>query len=144
MAKIVIFYRNPPSMLRGIFYLLLLLPMLAPAQTLVKVKDGKHHFGMVKKGTVVEHAYELTNTSNEPVVITSVEVACSCTTVDFPQAPVLPGQTVRVKIIFNTATLYGRQDREAEVRFNKGDSLWLRYKCIVTNAKDELSKEKKS
>jgi hypothetical protein len=144
MAKDTILLRNPPSLLRGIFYLLFLVPVFADAQTVVKVKDSKHHFGMVKKGVVVQYVYVLTNTSTEPLLVTAVDVSCSCTTVEYPPAPVLPGQTIPIKITFNTATLYGRQDREVEVHFNKGDSVWLRYKCIVTNAKDDRYKEPSS
>ena len=144
MANFLIHFRNPPSLLRGIFYFLVLVSPALSAQTVAKVKDAKHHFGLVTKGVVLEHVYELTNTSAEPLVITSVEVACSCTTVDYPQAPLLPGQTARITIRLNTATLYGRQDREAEVRFSKGDSIWLRYKCIVTTPKEGSAKYKKS
>jgi len=128
-------FKNPPGLPWGIFCLLCFLPFVFHSQTVAKAKNHKHHFGTVRKGGVVSHNFEITNTTQEPIYITHVDVSCSCTQVEFTTSPILPGQTTQVKIIFNTATLYGRQDREAEVRFNKGESVWLRYKCIVVRDK---------
>ena len=104
------------------------------AQPRIKVTEAKKNFGFVKRGTLVKNEYEIINAGNQPLIITDAEVSCSCTTVDFPKQPVLPGQKVIVVVSFNTATVYGRQDRVVLIGSNdpKGP-VKLRYKGNVSN-----------
>ena len=98
------------------------------------VTDAKRNFGFVKRGEVIKNEFEISNTGNQPLIISGAEIACSCTTVDFPKQPLLPGQKAKVTVIFNTATVYGRQDRVVYLNSNdpKGPHK-LRYKGIVSN-----------
>jgi hypothetical protein len=49
------------------------------------------------------------------------------------QQPIMPGQSGTVTLIFNTATVYGRQDRVAEIISNvPGEPVRLRYKANVS------------
>ena len=68
------------------------------------------------------------------IAIATLVTACSCTTVDFPKQPLLPGQNARVIVSFNTQTVYGRQDRVVYLNSNdpKGPHK-LRYKGTVSN-----------
>jgi hypothetical protein len=47
--------------------------------------------------------FEFTNTGDSPVVISSVQASCGCTSTDYVKTPVLPGEKTRVKAIFNAA-----------------------------------------
>jgi hypothetical protein len=107
------------------------------SQARLEVKDAKKNFGFVKRGEVIKNEYEINNTGNEPLLIHDAEISCSCTTVDFPKQPILPGQKVIVTVIFNTTTVYGRQDREVYLNSNDPKSpAKLRYKGVVTNKKE--------
>ncbi len=98
----------------------------------MEIKDAKKSFGMVKKGEVVKLDYDFTNTGTEPLLITDVEVSCSCTTVDFPKQPIAPGQSAKVIVSFDTKTVYDRQDRVVLVKSNDPKSpAKIRYKGIV-------------
>jgi len=114
--------------------LLLVACSMGFAQPRIKVTEAKKNFGFVKRGTLVKNEYEIVNAGDQPLIITDAEVSCSCTTVDFPKQPVLPGQKVMVVVSFNTATVYGRQDRVVLVGSNdpKGP-VKLRYKGNVSN-----------
>ena len=102
------------------------------AQAKLTVKDAKQGFGTVKKGEVVKLNYEITNDGNEPLIINKVEVSCSCTSVEFDKKPVLPSQKTIVTVIFDTKTVYDRQDRVVEVFSNdKKGPHKLRYKGVV-------------
>lgn len=102
------------------------------AQAKLIIKDSKKNFGFVKKGEVVKIEYEISNEGKEPLLITEAEISCSCTTADFPKYPVMPGQSVKVYILFDTKTVYDRQDRTINLVSNDPKSPHkLRYKGVV-------------
>jgi hypothetical protein len=104
------------------------------AQPKMEITDAKKNYGFVKRGETIKNEFEITNTGNEPLIIKDVEIACSCTTVDYPKQPVLPGQKVKVIVNFNTTTVWGRQDRVVYLNSNDPKSPHkLRYKGIVSN-----------
>lgn len=133
-------HSNPCGNATGIFYfknvLLFLLCAFSFnyfAQPRIQAEDLKKNFGHVKRGTVVKEVYDLFNAGSEPLIIKDAEVSCSCTTVEFPKHPVDPGKHAKVTVIFNTATVYGRQDREVLLHSNDPRSpLKLRYKGTVS------------
>jgi hypothetical protein len=132
---------DPLVLSKGIFYfrtglLLFLFATFSPSysQPKIELKESKKNFGFVKRGEVIVNNYELTNSGDQPLLISDVEVSCSCTTVDFPKHPVLPGQKAIIAVTFNTATTYGRQDRVVIVKSNsQNGDVKLRYKGIVSN-----------
>lgn len=104
----------------------------AHSQAKMQVKDAKKNFGIVQKGDIVKVEYEITNTGKSPLIITDCEISCSCTTVDFPKQPIPPGQKAKVTIIFDTKTVYDRQDRTVNLISNDSSSPHkLRYKGVV-------------
>lgn len=133
-------YLNPLSAALGIFYfkrlclvLLLFCSSIVFSQTRLKVTNSKYNFGSVKKGDIVKCEFEIINTGNEPLLLKEAEVGCSCTTVEFSKQPVLPGQKTIIVVIFNTKTVYGRQDRVVILYSNANESpSKLRYKGMVS------------
>lgn len=104
----------------------------ALAQAKVEIKDAKKNFGFVKKGEVVKVNYEVKNIGTEPLIITDIEIGCSCTTSEYDKKPIPPGQTTTVTIIFDTHTVYDRQDRTVLLKTNdKSSPHKLRYKGVV-------------
>jgi hypothetical protein len=133
-------FKNPLGITQGIFYLrkLAFLSFFLYfgqvfSQAKLEVVESKKNFGFVKRGELVKNNYEISNIGNEPLLITDAEVSCSCTTVDFPKQPLLPGQKAIITVNFNTATVYGRQDRVVYLHSNdpKGETK-LRYKGTVS------------
>ncbi len=129
--------KNPATC--GIFYLKTLLCIAtiaacfgAYAQPRLQVADAKKSFGFVTKGELVKLDYDITNSGNEPLIISGIEISCSCTTVDFPKQPLLPGQGAKITVKFDTAPTYDRQDRVVYINSNdpKGP-VKLRYKGFV-------------
>jgi hypothetical protein len=131
---------NPPAQNRRIFYLRRLLPLLVLfitssyciAQAKLAVKDAKKNFGFVKQGTLVKNEFEINNTGNAPLIINDAKVECSCTSVDYPKQPLMPGQQATISVSFNTSDAYGRQDRVVELYSNDPASPGkLRFKGVV-------------
>lgn len=104
----------------------------AYSQAKLEVTVAKKNFGFVKKGEIVKLEYDIKNTGNEPLIISGVEISCSCTTVDYPKQPIPPNKNEKVTITFNTQTVYDRQDRVVFLKSNdKKGSTKLRYKGVV-------------
>jgi hypothetical protein len=102
------------------------------AQPKLEIKDAKKNFGFVKKGEVIKILYEITNVGKEPLLLTNIEISCSCTTADYDRRPILPGQTNTVTVYFDTKTVYDRQDRVVLLESNdKNSPHKLRYKGVV-------------
>lgn len=112
----------------------MLISAIGLGQAKLVISDAKKNFGFVKRGEIIRNDYEIKNAGNEPLLIKDVEIACSCTRVEFSKQPILPGEKTTVVVIFNTTTVYGRQDREVYLLSNdpKGPSK-LRYKGVVMN-----------
>ena len=118
-----------------IFFFLILSKLVFP-QAQIKFSDSKKNFGFVKQGETVVLKYEFTNTGNQALIINEAKVACSCTSVDYPKAPIAPQQKGTVIITFETKTVYDRQDRTVEIISTALNSpTTLRYKGVVLRKK---------
>ncbi|HNY59194.1 MAG TPA: DUF1573 domain-containing protein [Bacteroidales bacterium] len=52
---------------------------------------------MVKK----DASFTLTNTGNQPLLITSARASCGCTNLKYSQEPILPGKSTELSVTFN-------------------------------------------
>jgi hypothetical protein len=117
--------------MRKYLFLIFILGVAAPsfgqqAQQTVK-KDGAvitfdkktHDFGDIVQGDKVEHTFYFTNTGNEPLIITNVQVSCGCTTPKgWPREPIPPGGKGELTVSFNSAGKSGRQNKPVTVVSN--------------------------
>ncbi len=128
------FILKNPSNYRGVFclWVLMITTVLVFSQPQLKFIDTKKNFGFVKKGEVTHIEFNFTNKGNEPLIIKETKVECSCTTVDFPKEPILPGQSSKITVTFDTKSVYDRQDRMVEVISNATKSIQkIRFKGVV-------------
>lgn len=70
-------------------------------------REETYDFGTIPQGTPVTHVFEFTNTGNQPLVISTVDKSCGCTTPKWTTEPVLPGKKGTVSATYNAATLGG-------------------------------------
>ena len=102
-------------------------------QPKLEIAEAKRNFGFVKRGIVVKCDYEISNVGNQPLILDDAEVACSCTTVDYPDEPILPNQKATIVVSFDTKSAYGRQDRIVKIFSNDPKSpAKLRFKGTVS------------
>jgi hypothetical protein len=87
-------------------------------QTTLALSEPSFDFGKIKKGEVVEHVYEVTNTGKNPLIISNVQPTCGCTVPDFTKDPILPGQKGKITLKFNSANFDGVVHKSAEVYAN--------------------------
>ena len=78
-----------------------------------------HDFGDISQGDKVEETFRFTNTGNEPLIITNVQVTCGCTVPKgWPRDPIAPGQKGELTIAFNSAGKMGRQNKVVTIVSN--------------------------
>ncbi|UPT65775.1 MAG: DUF1573 domain-containing protein [Sphingobacteriales bacterium JAD_PAG50586_3] len=81
-----------------------LFSQLAYGQTTsIAFETTDYKFGTVKEGKVITYSYKFKNTGKANFKITSVDASCDCMVPTLPSAPVKPGETGVIKVVFNTA-----------------------------------------
>lgn len=93
-----------------------------------------HKFPKTKQGTILTHHYNITNTGDAPLIISEYKASCSCTRVELPEKPILPGETYALKVTFNTEGKYDFQDRVVYLKTNtKKETHSVRFKVRVVD-----------
>ncbi len=93
-------------------------------------------FGKVKEGEVLNFEYPFINSGTEPLLISDIKVACTCTKIEYPKSPVAPGEKAIIKVSFDTKNKIGYQDRTLEIFSNaKKSPKIIRFKVDVENKK---------
>lgn len=85
-----------------------------PATTIEYFEDS-HNFGEIKEGDKVSHVFKFKNTGSNPFVISSVKPSCGCTTPEYSQGEVAPGQEGFVKVEFDSKGKTGAQKKQVTV-----------------------------
>jgi hypothetical protein len=85
----------------------------------------------VAEGEKLEHYFVFVNSGNKPLLIQEAKVACTCTKVDFPKAPIAPGQRDSIHVTFDTKEKFYYQDRVIELVANTKKPEKLRLKVYV-------------
>ena len=70
-----------------------------------KFNAEKHDFGKIKQGVPAVCYFEITNSSDKPLVIESASASCGCTIPEYPKEPIAPGATSKIKVQYNAAAM---------------------------------------
>ena len=71
----------------------------------IKINTENYDFGKLKQNVPATTYFEITNTSDKPVVIENAWGSCGCTTPEVPKEPIAPKSTVKLKVNYNAAAL---------------------------------------
>lgn len=86
--------------------------------TTIALSESNFDFGTIKKGNKVQHVYEVTNTGNNPLVISEVKPGCGCTAPEFTKEPILPGKKGKITLSFDSTNFDGSVQKYADVFAN--------------------------
>lgn len=86
--------------------------------TTLALSESTYDFKDVKKGKVVDHKFEFTNTGKNPLIISAVKPGCGCTVPEYTTEPILPGKKGFVNLKFDSSSFDGMQNKSAEVYAN--------------------------
>jgi len=92
------------------------------AGPVITFEKNTHDFGDMFQGDQVEKTFKFTNTGNEPLIITNVQVTCGCTTKSYPRDPIAPGAKGEITLGFNSAGKMGKQNKTVTVISNASNT----------------------
>lgn len=103
--------------------LLSVLPLWVSAQAkgpelTFDVVNDTYDFKTVIDGEVVVYNYTFKNTGDQPLIIYKTEVACNCTSADWPKKPVMPGQTGSIKVTYKSEGNVGKVNKQIYIKSN--------------------------
>lgn len=97
-------------------------PAPAPTGTTQTVDPGykfdvlEHDYGTIQKGADPYCEFRLTNTGKEPLIIASAIGSCGCTVPEYTKEPIAPGQTVIIKVRYDTQRI-GHFEKTVTITF---------------------------
>jgi hypothetical protein len=93
------------------------LPNAANAPVM-KFEFDTHDFGKIKQGDKTSYEFKFTNTGKSPLVISTANATCGCTTPEWPHTPIKPGDNGVIKVTFSSVGKSGLQDKLITVTAN--------------------------
>ncbi len=103
------------------------------ARTAVKFVKEEHDFGKVISTSENTYKFAFTNTGNEPLIIENAQGSCGCTVPEYPKAPIPPGGTGEIKVVYKPNGQSGAQQKTVTVTANtEPNQTVLRIKADVT------------
>lgn len=85
------------------------------------------------EGPSLSFEFPFTNSGEVPLIISEYKVQCTCTVVEYPKEPILPGQSGVIHVHFDTKGKTGWQYRQVRLYANtkKGmDEIEFRVKIV--------------
>ncbi len=89
----------------------------------ITFKENSKDFGDITQGQQVAHTFVLTNTGNQPLIISNVAATCGCTVPSWPKEPVAPGKSAEIKVSFNSAGKVGQQNSVVRIYSNASEPI---------------------
>lgn len=86
--------------------------------TQIEFKSKLIDFGEIREGEIVARFLSFKNTGNAHFLIKNIDSGCGCTTVNYPDHPIAPGEEGKIEIIFNSSGRYGKQYKEISIFAN--------------------------
>ena len=93
----------------------------SPERTIVHVDQTEFDLGNLKQGEPVTVTALVHNKGNSPLIIYNTRASCGCTDIDYNKKPVLPGDTLKIKITYNAEDA-GYFNRTVSIHGNMGIS----------------------
>ncbi|MCC7318491.1 MAG: DUF1573 domain-containing protein [Bacteroidales bacterium] len=94
--------------------------------------ETTHDYGTVQLNGDGAFEFEFKNTGNEPLILTQPRSSCGCTVPAWPRKPILPGESDKIKVTYNTS-IKGRFQKTVTVTSNA-----LVNKNVVLTIKGEV------
>lgn len=85
----------------------------------IQFVEKVYDFGKIKeKGGLVSHDFTFTNAGDGNLVILKATAECGCTRPSFPDAPIAPGKSNKIKVSYNPLGRPGRFEKVVTVTTN--------------------------
>lgn len=110
------------------------------AQPRLSSNKETHKFGQIEWKHPVKVEYVITNTGNQPLVLSNVTTSCACTVADWTKTPIAPGEKGTVSAIFDAEAL-GHFEKSIGIYSNAAPYLaYLKFTGEVVREVKDFSK----
>lgn len=97
----------------------------------ITLEETTYDFGTITQGDVVEHIFKFTNTGNQPLIITNIQISCGCTTPEWPRNPIMPGEKGEIKVGFNSNGKLNKQTKTLPIISNSVNDASITFTTTV-------------
>jgi hypothetical protein len=111
------------------------------AQPAIKVSEENHDFGEIIEGKMASHEFQVTNTGNQPLIISNVQPSCGCTSPHWTKEAIMPGKIGTVKATYNSSGRPGIFNKSLTIISNTGSPKILHIKGSVVKKEDKVFTE---
>lgn len=98
----------------------------------ITFKTLMHDYGTIYVGSDGSCNFEFTNTGKEPLILSKPRSSCGCTVPTWPREPILPGESSKIKVTYNTHKP-GPFNKSVTIYSNANKTIVLRIKGKVVN-----------
>lgn len=77
-----------------------------------------YDFGKIKEGEKVSYDFKFANNGKSPLIISNASASCGCTVPEKPDAPIGPGESGVIKVVFNSSGKQGMQNKTVTITSN--------------------------
>jgi hypothetical protein len=92
-------------------------PPIDPNAPVMTFDSLTYNFGTVIQGTQIKKDFHFTNTGKSPLIISNA-VGSGSTYAEYPKAPIMPGKSGIIKVLFPTEARMGMQDKVSVITCN--------------------------
>ena len=86
--------------------------------TLIEFEQSTYEMGTIKQGEVVKGTFKFKNIGNGDLLIENVKPSCVCTTLEYPEEALKPGETGEIYAEIDTSDKEGEQVKYFTVIYN--------------------------
>ncbi len=111
----------------------------AMAQGVIQFDVESFDFGTVEEGDKADKTFTFKNTGNQPIILSNVRASCGCTTPNWTREPVMPGQTGKIEVSYNSAGRPGAFNKTITITSNATEAtkvLTIRGNVVSDPAND--------
>ncbi len=84
----------------------------------IYLPNDSFDFGTIKQGEIVKHTFQIVNKGDDTLKISSVITSCGCTAFDLQKKEVLQGESINLKVEFNSMDKVGAQTKYISIASN--------------------------
>lgn len=111
------------------------------AQPSMKFSEETYDFGDIVEGKMASHEFQVTNSGNQPLIISNVQPSCGCTSPHWTKEAIMPGKSGSIKATYNSAGRPGVFNKSLTVNSNTGAPKILHIKGTVIRKEDKVYTE---
>ena len=117
-----------------------------PIRTRVRMSRDTIDFGTISRGSELRDSVIIYNEGDQPYIISETVANCGCTIPDYPNRPIMPGDSAVIHILFDTRNLLpGPLTRAVSIRDNSSPNLrnliWISARIVPADNKSPKSRQ---